>query len=647
MSIFTKIIERASYEYRRTVFYLGYWGNAFAGVVRGAAAAVGRCFAGLTVRFSAAAREEQERNARLLGIVEGAEATLLAARGKGSVLEEDQRGAFEGLQHLSGLLHDRPKGLSQLLARIFYPKAFAERTELIARLDAVLAVVYPEWAESAEPQLSMQAASQTAQSAQSTSKPAPAAWRLPIKTPSETPFKMPSQLLSGRRLSETAAWRMLADAGFWRALGDTAVWRKLTAPLSLRASAPRPTSDALVLFSGVAVLLAASLVALAFENQSKQIAPDDELWAGDTTVATAETSADLARRSPRLARRAPMTDDAHWPGGETGNGEAPRSDGLAAKIREHLSSEPGLAASWTQAPVAAAPVSEPSISVPAFEDPTADASNGAGRAPEVTMAATLQHADEPERLSSFTDLESAATNPELASAVALIYRVEKEVELLLEHAEDQLAAWALTTPVDDNAFKTFQLVLQLQPDNPDAIAGIERIGLKYVALANSSVAKGKLRQARHYAKKAKQFAPNHPSVRALAIPEDQPEPPAESESVNAPVENEDADAQQSAADPEPATDETDADTVEAEPTADSVAAPPAETESETTEVAATPVEDRQDWVGAPTDLAAQFRKTPEEEPSAAEDLEPAITGPLPLAAPANSRDFLSPGIDEN
>ena len=290
------------------------------------------------------------------------------------------------------------------------------------------------------------------------------------------------------------------------------------------------------------------------------------------------------------------------------------------------------------------------MSVPTFDDPITDASNGAGLTAESAMEAALLRPDEPERLSALTDLDSAATNPELASAVALIYRVEKEVALLLDHAEDQLAVWALTTPVEDNAFKTFQLVLELQPDNPDAIAGIERIGLKYVALAKSAVAKGKLRQARHYAKKAKQFAPNHPTVRALAIPEDPPEPPAESESVTAPVAGDDDAAQQSAADPEPAAEETEADSLEAEPTADSVeAAPPSEGESETTEVAATPVEDQQDWVGAPTDLAARFRQTPEEDPSAAEDLDPAIAGPLPLAAPANSREFLSPAVanDEN
>jgi len=98
------------------------------------------------------------------------------------------------------------------------------------------------------------------------------------------------------------------------------------------------------------------------------------------------------------------------------------------------------------------------------------------------------------------------------------YSVEKEVSLLLAHAKDQVASLALTTPEDDNAYQTYQLILSLQPKNEAAVAGIEKIGLIYVELAKLAVAKGDLQKANHYARKAMDLAPGHPSVQAMVVP---------------------------------------------------------------------------------------------------------------------------------
>jgi hypothetical protein len=98
------------------------------------------------------------------------------------------------------------------------------------------------------------------------------------------------------------------------------------------------------------------------------------------------------------------------------------------------------------------------------------------------------------------------------------YSVEKEVSLLLAHAEDQVASLALTTPEGDNAYHTYQLILSLQPNSEAALAGIEKIGLIYVGLAKLAVAKGDLQKANHYTRKAMELAPGHPAVRAMVVP---------------------------------------------------------------------------------------------------------------------------------
>ena len=90
------------------------------------------------------------------------------------------------------------------------------------------------------------------------------------------------------------------------------------------------------------------------------------------------------------------------------------------------------------------------------------------------------------------------------------YNVEKEVSLLLAHAQDLVAKLALTTPEGDNAYETYQLVRSLQPDNRAALDGIEQIGVKYAELANLAAEKGNFRRANHYVAKARYLLPNTP-----------------------------------------------------------------------------------------------------------------------------------------
>ncbi len=122
---------------------------------------------------------------------------------------------------------------------------------------------------------------------------------------------------------------------------------------------------------------------------------------------------------------------------------------------------------------------------------------------------------------------AAAPGAELTFAATLPYSADKEVSLLLAHAEGQVSNLALSTPKGDNAFETYQLVLSIQPNNQAALAGIEHIGLMYVKLANLAVAKGDLRKASHYATKATELASEHPLVQAMAVPVEAARPTSE------------------------------------------------------------------------------------------------------------------------
>jgi TPR repeat protein len=125
-------------------------------------------------------------------------------------------------------------------------------------------------------------------------------------------------------------------------------------------------------------------------------------------------------------------------------------------------------------------------------------------------------------------MSSEAGNPSAKLALTELDAGDTEtVSELLAHAEDQVANLALTTPKGHNAYETYQLVLSIQPDNQAALAGFEQIGLKYVELASRAVAKGDLRKANHYARKAVELAPEHPLVQAMAVPVEAVRPTSE------------------------------------------------------------------------------------------------------------------------
>lgn len=87
---------------------------------------------------------------------------------------------------------------------------------------------------------------------------------------------------------------------------------------------------------------------------------------------------------------------------------------------------------------------------------------------------------------------------------------------LLDEARTHLDAYRLTTPPGNNAFELYEQVLDLQPGNESAEAGMDAIADRYHVLAAASLRKGKPGKARQYLDRGLKIRPNHEDLSRLA-----------------------------------------------------------------------------------------------------------------------------------
>lgn len=92
---------------------------------------------------------------------------------------------------------------------------------------------------------------------------------------------------------------------------------------------------------------------------------------------------------------------------------------------------------------------------------------------------------------------------------------DDEIGELLRAAAADVDALRLTTPAGDNAFQRYQKVLAVEPDNEEAVRGLEVIVSRYVTLANTALINGELDKAEHYLDSAGGVLPEDKGV-ALA-----------------------------------------------------------------------------------------------------------------------------------
>ncbi len=90
-------------------------------------------------------------------------------------------------------------------------------------------------------------------------------------------------------------------------------------------------------------------------------------------------------------------------------------------------------------------------------------------------------------------------------------RIEQIVGLLKGAAAD-LQAERLQSPVGNNAVEKFRQVLQLDPSNLEALEGLQKVGEKYIQLANNELGSKDIEQADKFLNIAQKLVPNSQSL---------------------------------------------------------------------------------------------------------------------------------------
>lgn len=93
--------------------------------------------------------------------------------------------------------------------------------------------------------------------------------------------------------------------------------------------------------------------------------------------------------------------------------------------------------------------------------------------------------------------------------------LEQSIDELLTAADQLLAQNKLTTPAERNAYDRYQAVLILDPDNPQALAGIQAIAKQYLSFARSHLARGNHGAAKSRLQEAIRIGGNSPAAQEV------------------------------------------------------------------------------------------------------------------------------------
>ncbi len=89
---------------------------------------------------------------------------------------------------------------------------------------------------------------------------------------------------------------------------------------------------------------------------------------------------------------------------------------------------------------------------------------------------------------------------------------DDRIDRLLEAAAQALADNRLTTPQPDNAYSLYQEVLKIDPDDPRAQRGFEKIVERYVKLALTAADRQRYEQGWMMLERAREVDPAHPAI---------------------------------------------------------------------------------------------------------------------------------------
>lgn len=89
---------------------------------------------------------------------------------------------------------------------------------------------------------------------------------------------------------------------------------------------------------------------------------------------------------------------------------------------------------------------------------------------------------------------------------------QQEIEQLLADAGQQMDNRRLTAPASGNALRSYQRVLELEPNNPSAIEGIQRIATYYQDIAKQSLLQGRTDESLAYINRGLRAMPKNETL---------------------------------------------------------------------------------------------------------------------------------------
>ena len=143
-------------------------------------------------------------------------------------------------------------------------------------------------------------------------------------------------------------------------------------------------------------------------------------------------------------------------------------------------------------------------SVAPADSPPATAANPADGPDATPTTPDPQPDDAPDSPTASTDTPAAPPVEEIAPPQT----PQAEIEQLLAEAQQQMDSRRITAPASGNALNTYRHVLELQPENPVALAGIQRIAAYYQNAAEQSLRQGQPDESLAYLGRGLRAAPN-------------------------------------------------------------------------------------------------------------------------------------------
>jgi len=85
----------------------------------------------------------------------------------------------------------------------------------------------------------------------------------------------------------------------------------------------------------------------------------------------------------------------------------------------------------------------------------------------------------------------------------------------LAAAEKAMKAGRLTTPLKDNAYSYYRMILAMEPDNAEALAGLQKIVDRYVQFIGKARTEGRFNDATLYLQRAESVLPDDPELQSI------------------------------------------------------------------------------------------------------------------------------------